>query len=119
MDLQIFNYEERQIRTSVNEKGEMLFVARDVCDVLEIANTSQALSRIDDDEKDDIIINDAIGRQQKVCSVNESGLYSLIFTSTKQEAKKFRKWVTSEVLPSIRKTVLPCFADWRRFAPVF
>lgn len=104
MDLQVFNYNQKQIRTSVNEKGETLFVASDVCESLSLDNIGQALARIDDQDKDNIIINDAIGRQRKISVINESGLYALIFTSHKEEAKKFKRWVTSEVLPSIRKT---------------
>jgi len=62
------------------------------------------LSKLDADEKDDVSITDAIGRSQKTAIVNESGLYSLIMSSRKEEAKAFKKWVTSDVLPTIRKT---------------
>ena len=82
---------------------EIWFVAKDVCKVLSIKNHKDAVSRLDDDEKDEVGITDPIGRTQKTLIVNESGLYSLVFMSRKPEAKKFRKWVTSEVLPSIRK----------------
>lgn len=80
------------------------FVAKDVCQILGIANHKDAVSRLDDDERDGVGITDPIGRQQTVTTVSESGLYALIFQSRKPEARKFRKWVTSEVLPSIRKT---------------
>lgn len=80
------------------------FVAKDVCQILGIANHKDAVSRLDDDERDGVGITDPIGRQQTVTAVSESGLYALIFQSRKPEARKFRKWVTSEVLPSIRKT---------------
>jgi prophage antirepressor-like protein len=88
---------------SVIVEGEPWFVAKDVCDILDLKNSRQAVSRLDDDEKDGVIFNDSINRRQKTIVINESGLYSLIFTSTKPEAKYFRKWVTSEVLPSLRR----------------
>lgn len=84
--------------------GEPYFVAADVCRILGMKNTKQALSSV---VKDDIILNDTIdsmGRVQKVNYVNESGLYDLVLRSRKKEALNFRRWVTSEVLPTIRKT---------------
>ncbi|MDR5611921.1 MAG: Bro-N domain-containing protein, partial [Arsenophonus sp.] len=74
-----------------------------MCNALSIVNTSRALSRLDEDEKDIHSVN-TLGGEQKLSTINESGLYSLILTSRKLEAKKFKKWVTNEVLPSIRKT---------------
>lgn len=90
---------------AVVKDGEPWFVAKDVCDALEIGNVSQAVSYLDEDEKSNIITNDIAqngGRAPLI--INESGLYSLILRSRKPEAKKFKKWVTAEVLPSIRKT---------------
>ncbi len=84
--------------------GDPWFVAADVCSVLEIENQSQAVSRLDVDEIDNIITNDAIGRQRSTTVISESGLYSLVLTSRKPEAKAFKKWITAEVLPAIRKT---------------
>lgn len=104
MDLQIFNYEQKQIRTVVDRNGETLFVAKDVCDALGLSNTSQALGRIELEDKDNIILDDVTGRNRKMLAVTESGLYALIFESQKAEAKKFKKWVTGDVLPKIRKT---------------
>lgn len=98
-ELQIFNYEEKAIRT-VTINGEPWWVAKDVCDILEIQNTSQAIQSLEDDERS--MFN--IGRQGNTNVINESGLYSLIIQSRKPEAKKFKKWITSEVIPSIRKT---------------
>ncbi|HFR4182723.1 BRO family protein [Bacillus sp. GFa4/2] len=97
--LQVFNNEELgQVRTVV--KGEdVWFVAKDVCEVLEIKNTTQAMQKLDPEER--TMFN--IGRQGETNIINESGLYSLIMTSRKPQAKSFKKWVTSEVLPSIRK----------------
>ena len=80
------------------------FVAKDLCEGLGISNVGDALSRLDADEKGEVGIADAIGRRQMMAVVYESGLYSLILSSRKEEAKAFKKWVTSEVLPSIRKT---------------
>ncbi len=79
------------------------FIARDVCEVLGIKNPSDALSRLDDDEKG-IGITDTLGGKQELASISEAGLYSLIFRSRKKEAKAFKRWVTHEVLPAIRKT---------------
>lgn len=83
----------------VDDKGEPWFVAADVCQSLEIKNTTQAIQSLDDDERSMY----SIGRQGKANIVSESGLFVLIFQSRKPEAKTFRKWVTSEILPSIRK----------------
>ena len=95
---QVFNFGDYQVRTVIKE-GEPWFVAKDVCDVLDIQNTTQATGRLDEDERS--MFN--IGRQGMTNIINESGLYSLILASRKPEAKAFKKWVTSEVLPSIRK----------------
>lgn len=103
MELQIFNYEKKQIRTSTNENGEIVFVAKDVCDALGLDNTSQALARLDDDEKG-IYSIDTLGGSQSLWAVTEQGLYELILSSKKLEAKKFKKWLKKDVLPSIRKT---------------
>lgn len=83
--------------------GEPWFVAKDVCQVLGIANHKDAVSRLDDDERQGVGITDPLGIRQIANAVSESGLYSLIFQSRKPGARKFRKWVTSEVLPSIRR----------------
>jgi prophage antirepressor-like protein len=99
---QIFYYQDREVRT-VLKNGEPWFVAKDVCDILEIENVSQAISRLDEDEKNTIILNEGIGNPTKII-VNEFGLYSLVLNGRKKEAKDFKRWVTHEVLPSIRKT---------------
>ncbi|MDO6633222.1 phage antirepressor [Bacillus thuringiensis] len=100
--LQVFNNAEfGQVRTVVQGE-EVWFIAKDVCDVLEMKNSRQAMTRLDEAEKSGVTIND--GSQNRTLSaVNESGLYSLIMTSRKPQAKAFKKWVTSEVIPSIRK----------------
>jgi len=97
----IFNYENKQIQVVI-ENGEPWFVAKDVCDVLEHSDTSKAVSRLDDDEKltRTLFVS---GQNREVWLVNEPGLYSLILTSRKPEAKAFKRWITHDVMPSIRK----------------
>jgi prophage antirepressor-like protein len=102
--LQLFYFNNSPIRIIIQENGEPLFVAIDVCQVLGLSNVGQAMTRLDDDEKNIIIINDGNKGNPNQSVINESGLYSLILTSRKSEAKTFKKWVTSEVLPQIRKT---------------
>ncbi|MEW6378616.1 MAG: Bro-N domain-containing protein [bacterium] len=101
--LMLFNYGEHAIRTTIDEHGLPWWVAKDVCEVLEMSNTSKALQGLDDDEKG-ITKSYTLGGTQEMLVINESGLYTLILRSNKPEAKPFRKWVTSEVLPSLRKT---------------
>lgn len=102
--VEVFNFSQEKAPIRVQLiNSEPWFVAKDVCEVLGIANHKDAASRLDEDERRGVGITDPIGRPQTVTAVSESGLYSLIFQSRKAEAKKFRKWVTSEVLPSIRK----------------
>lgn len=83
--------------------GQPYFVAVEICEILDLSNTTKALYALDDDEKLTLPIVRA-GQKRSVNLINESGLYNLIFQSRKPEAKSFRKWVTSEVLPAIRKT---------------
>ncbi len=99
---QVFEYEGNGVRVA-GTPDEPLFVAADVCRVLGISQTATAMQRIDDDERGVALINTPGGVQEMAC-VNESGLYSLILGSRKPEAKAFKRWVTHEVLPSIRKT---------------
>ena len=97
-NLQIFNYKGNEVRT-VEKDGITWWVLKDVCNILDIKNVTQMAQRLDEDERS--MFN--IGRQGETNIVNESGLYNVILRSDKEEAKPFRKWVTSEVLPSIRK----------------
>lgn len=97
-----FEFESQQVRTLTID-GEPWFVAKDVCAILEIADHHQAVASLDDDERGRYTVPTPSGKQ-RMAAVSESGLYSLIFRSRKPEAKLFRRWVTSEVLPSIRKT---------------
>ena len=102
--IQMFKFENKQeIRIVQREDGEPLFVAADVCGILGIANTGDAVRRLDEDQKDVASIY-TLGGNQKMIVITESGLYDLTMRSDKPNAKLFRKWVTSEVLPSIRKT---------------
>ena len=99
--LQTWDYCGCKIRT-LEKGGEPWWVLSDVCKVLEIKNSRDAAARLDADEKG-VALTDTPGGMQKVTIINESGLYAVILRSDKPQAKPFRKWVTSEVLPSIRK----------------
>lgn len=87
----------------VEQNGEPWFVAKDVCDALELGNSRQALTRLENDEKADVILNDG-SQNRKMNIVNEYGLYNLVLASRKPEAKAFKRWITHEVIPAIRKT---------------
>lgn len=100
--LDLFHYQGQQVRTVLVD-AEPWFVAADVCAVLDIRNSRDALGRLDDDEKG-VATTDTLGGPQSVSVVNEHGLYALTFTSRKPEAKAFKRWVTHEVLPTIRRT---------------
>ena len=108
-----WNYESSEVRT-VQVNGEPWFVLADVCKVLEISNSRNISSRLEPDEKG-VTLVDTLGGTQQMTIINESGLYTVILRSDKPQAKPFRKWVTSEVLPSIRKhgsySVQSQFAD--------
>ncbi len=99
-NISVFNFNQKEVRTIVKKDGEIWFVLSDVCNVLEIGNVSMAASRLDAEE---ITLSTIEGSHRPTNLVNESGLYSLVLTSRKPEAKQFKKWVTSDVLPSIRK----------------
>lgn len=100
-DIQIFNYSGNEVRT-IQKDGEPWFVLRDVCTVLELGTPAKVAERLDEDEKGVNQIHTP-GGMQEMTIINESGLYNVILRSDKPEAKPFRKWVTAEVLPSIRK----------------
>ena len=101
-NIQIFNYNSVEVRTIQND-GEPWFVLRDVCNVLGLGTPARVAERLDPDEVSQTHITDSMGRQQEMTIINESGLYNVILRSDKPEAKPFRKWVTSEVLPTIRR----------------
>lgn len=100
--LQIFTYNGNEVRT-VQKDGEPWWVLRDVCDILGISHIKDTVDRLDGDEVGQTEVIDRLGRNQTAYIINESGLYNVIIRSDKPEAKPFRKWVTSEVLPSIRR----------------
>lgn len=104
--LKVFEYENSRKFRTIDRNGEPWFVLSDVCRELEIGNPSDAARRLDDDEKDTLVNIEGIAdsRVQSLVIINESGLYSLILTSRKPAARKFKKWITAEVLPTIRRT---------------
>lgn len=104
-EIQRFDFEGAALRTLTDEAGEPWFVAKDVCDILELSNVTEALRPLDDDEKSNFRISEVAqngGRAPLI--ISEPGLYKLIMRSRKPEAKEFQRWVTHEVLPSIRRT---------------
>lgn len=102
-DLQIFNNDRfGQVRI-VPVDGELMFVAKDVCDCLEITKHRDAISRLDPDERGSVKL-DTLGGKQDIAAINEYGLYSLVLSSRKPEAKEFKRWITHDVIPAIRKT---------------
>lgn len=116
--LSVFNFN-GQALTVIDDGNQPWFIANEVCKALGIANNRDAVSRLDDDEKlirkifvsgqfkdDDKLVSEipTSGQNRDIMTINESGLYSLTLTSNKPEAKAFKKWITSEVLPAIRKT---------------
>ena len=116
--LQIFNFQEKQVRV-ISIDGEPWWVAKDVCDILELSDVSMTVARLDEDEKGTSKVCTP-GGMQYMTVISESGLYALVVRSNKPEAQKFRKWVTSEILPSIRKhgaymtpVTLDCSEDFR------
>jgi anti-repressor protein len=100
--LQIFNNDKYSIRITVGENEEPLFIASDVCKELDISNPTDAIRRLDDDESTLVSIEGA-SNGLPVNAVTESGLYSLVLGSRKPEAKEFKRWITHDVIPSIRK----------------
>ena len=103
MKLELFkNNEFGEVRVLADERGEPWFVAKDVCDILGLSDVSMSLKKLDEDEKliQKLFVS---GQYRNIWLINESGFYSLVLRSNKPQAKKFKKWVTSEVLPAIRK----------------
>jgi anti-repressor protein len=100
--LDIFKYQGREVRVVKDEQGEPWFVAKDICEVLDLSDVSQAVDRLDNDEK---LVRTLYvsGQGRDLWTINESGLYSLILRSNKAEAREFRRWIIHELLPSIRK----------------
>lgn len=103
MDLQIFVFNRNRTVRTVDVNGEIWFVAADVCDALTVAHAASSLRNLDSDEKGVHTVHTP-GGSQEMTTINESGLYSLILRSRKPEAKAFKRWVTHDVLPAIRRT---------------
>ena len=102
-ELQVFKYSDKQVRTLLKD-NQPWWVLKDVCDILQLTTPTRVAERLEDDEVSLTHIADNLGRKQETLIINESGLYNVILRSDKPEAKPFRKWVTGEVLPAIRKT---------------
>lgn len=96
-------FQDEMVRVHRDDNGEPWFAVKDVCRVLGLSNVTEATRCLEDDERGSVVLN-TLGGDQEMLTVSESGLYALIFRSRKPAAKAFRKWVTSEVLPAIRKT---------------
>lgn len=97
----IFQYEDKEMRVVTDEQGEPWWVAVDVCNILTLSNPTEAIRGLDDDEKSTLRITEG---GPEINIVSEPGLYSLIIRSNKKEAKDFKRWITHDVIPSIRKT---------------
>ena len=102
-EIQTFNFNSATLRALTDENGEPWFVAKDICDILDISNNRDAISQLDSDEKNTVVISDGIPGNPNKTIISEPGLYKLIMRSRKPEAREFQRWVTHEVLPSIRK----------------
>lgn len=102
-EMRTWTFSGSEVRT-VEVNGVPWWVLKDVCTVLELTTPARVAERLEEDEVSLTHLTDSIGRQQETTIINESGLYSVILRSDKPQAKPFRRWVTSEVLPSIRKT---------------
>ncbi|GAB6174479.1 phage antirepressor Ant [Paradesulfitobacterium aromaticivorans] len=103
-NLQVFSYEGKEVRT-IQRNGEPWWVLKDVCDVLDLSNPSMIADRLEEDERQKVDPKHYLGSQSNtpITIISESGLYSVILLSRKPEARKFKRWVTHEVLPSIRQ----------------
>nr|UVY58174.1 MAG: antirepressor protein KilAC domain [Bacteriophage sp.] len=102
-EIQTFNFNNAPLRTLTDKNGDPWFVAKNVCDILGLENSRKATADLDLDEKNTVTISDGIPGNPNKTIISEPGLYKLIMRSHKPEAKTFQRWVTHEVLPSIRK----------------
>jgi prophage antirepressor-like protein len=100
--IEYFKYEDKEIRTVI-KNNEVWFAVRDICNALGISKTSTVVERLDEDECGKTAVMDSQNRLQEIYIISESGLYEAVIRSNKSDAKKFQKWITKEVLPSIRK----------------
>ena len=102
-EVQRFDFKGAALRTLTDENGEPWFIAKDACDILGLGNSRKATAELDPDEKNTVTIGDGIPGNPNKTIISEPGLYRLVMKSRKPEAKEFQRWVTHEVLPSIRK----------------
>lgn len=102
-EIQTFNFNNASLHTLTDENSDPWFVAKDVCDILGLENSRKATADLDPDEKNTVTIRDGIPGNPNKTIISEPGLYKLIMRSRKPEAREFQRWVTHEVLPSIRK----------------
>ncbi len=103
-NIKVFENEQFGKIRVINQNNEPWFIAKDVCKALGLAQVSRAIQKLDEDEVTNSKVIDSIGREQKVNAISEAGMYSLVLVSRKPEAKAFKRWVTHEVLPAIRRT---------------
>lgn len=103
-EIQTFSFNNSSLRTLTDENGDPWFVLKDCMSILSLGNPTETVKMFDDDEFSTTEVIDSIGRRQRTYIISESGLYRLVMKSRRSEAKEFQRWVTHEVLPSIRKT---------------
>ncbi|MEH7552769.1 BRO-N domain-containing protein [Bacillus altitudinis] len=114
----VFDYKGNNVRTFMRDE-EIWFVAKDVCDVLGMTDGRKSVNLLDNDERNTVPVIDVLGRSQKTLIINEPGLYTLILKSRKPEAKQFKRWVTHDVLPTIRKSGIYVSEDATREQKLF
>jgi prophage antirepressor-like protein len=102
-DLKLFEYQHKQVRT-VTIDGQVFFVAKDVCGILEIVNHKDAVSKLSDRMKRTVGVTDPLGQEKPTLVISETGVYKIAFRSNKPEAERFTDWIAEDVLPQIRKT---------------
>ena len=100
---QKFEFKGNLVRMKTDESEQYWFAGIDVCNILGLENPTQSVESLDEDEKKLDYILDSSGQQRKTWTINEFGLYSLVLKSRKPEAREFKRWITHEVLPAIRK----------------
>jgi len=99
----LFNYNESKVRTEIDENGDFWFVGVDLCNILEYDDSYQAIMKLDEDERKLDRARDGSGQSRRAWTVNEAGMWSLVLSSSKPEAKLIKRWITHDVLPALRK----------------
>ena len=103
-DIQCFDFHASRLRVLTDASGDAWFLAKDACDILGISNSRDAVTQLDDDEKNTVVISDGIPGNPQKTIISEPGLYRLIMRSRKPEARDFQRWLTHQVLPALRRT---------------